>query len=30
MPAGVIRDIQAMWATEIKDASGKPIVVVSN
>jgi phosphate transport system substrate-binding protein len=30
MPANVIKDIQNMWATEIKDASGQPIFVVSN
>ena len=30
MPANVVKDIQNMWATEIKDASGKPIFVVSN
>ena len=27
MPANVVKDIQNMWATEIKDASGKPIFV---
>jgi phosphate transport system substrate-binding protein len=30
MPRKVINDIQNMWATDIKDASGKPIFVVSN
>ena len=30
MPRKVINDIQNMWATEIKDSSGKPIFVVSN
>jgi phosphate transport system substrate-binding protein len=30
MPKNVINDVQTMWATEIKDASGKPIFVVSN
>jgi phosphate transport system substrate-binding protein len=30
MPANVVKDIQNMWATDIKDASGKPIFVVSN
>lgn len=30
MPANVVKDIQNMWATEIKDASGKPVFVVSN
>jgi phosphate transport system substrate-binding protein len=30
MPKNVINDIQTMWATEIKDANGKPIFVVSN
>ena len=30
MPDTVVKDIQNMWATEIKDSSGKPILVVSN
>jgi phosphate transport system substrate-binding protein len=30
MPSSVIRDVQNMWATEIKDAGGKPLFVVSN
>jgi phosphate transport system substrate-binding protein len=30
MPANVVKDIQNMWATEIKDANGKPLLVVSN
>jgi phosphate transport system substrate-binding protein len=30
MPNAVVKDIQNMWATEIKDSSGKPIFVVSN
>ena len=30
MPVSVIKDIQAMWAKDIKDSSGKPILVVSN
>jgi phosphate transport system substrate-binding protein len=30
MPANVVKDIQNMWATEIKDESGKPILAVSN
>ena len=27
MPANVVKDIQNMWASDIKDASGKPIFV---
>ena len=30
MPANVVKDIENMWATEIKDAGGKPIFVMSN
>lgn len=30
MPKNVVNDIQTMWATDIKDANGKPIFVVSN
>jgi phosphate transport system substrate-binding protein len=30
MPKNVVNDIQTMWATDIKDASGKPVFVVSN
>ena len=30
MPANVVKDIQNMWATDIKDASGKPIFAISN
>ncbi len=30
MPANVVRDIQGTWATEIKDASGKPLYALSN
>ena len=30
MPRNVINDIQNMWAKDIKDASGKPVFVVSN
>jgi hypothetical protein len=30
MPANVVKDVQNMWATEIKDGSGKPILIVSN
>jgi len=30
MPNAVVKDIQNMWATEIKGADGKPIFVVSN
>jgi phosphate transport system substrate-binding protein len=25
MPGNVVSDIQKMWATDIKDASGKPL-----
>ena len=30
MPASVVKDIQNMWATEIKDVGGKPLFVMSN
>jgi phosphate transport system substrate-binding protein len=30
MPANVVKDIQSMWASDIKDESGKPILTVSN
>jgi phosphate transport system substrate-binding protein len=30
MPANVIKDIEASWSAEIKDANGKPIFVASN
>jgi phosphate transport system substrate-binding protein len=30
MPANVVKDIQNMWAQEIKDTNGKPLLVVSN
>jgi phosphate transport system substrate-binding protein len=30
MPANVVKDIQKMWATDIKDANGKPLLEVSN
>jgi phosphate transport system substrate-binding protein len=30
MPANVVKDIQNMWATEIKDGNGKPLLTVSN
>ncbi len=30
MPANVVKDIQNMWAKEIKDANGKPLLTVSN
>jgi phosphate transport system substrate-binding protein len=30
MPANVVKEIQTMWATEIKDGSGKPIFVATN
>ena len=28
MPANVVKDIQNMWAKEIKDANGKPLFVM--
>jgi phosphate transport system substrate-binding protein len=30
MPANVVKDIQATWASEIKDASGKPVFAASH
>jgi phosphate transport system substrate-binding protein len=30
MPDNVVKDIEKMWAAEIKDAAGKPIFVASN
>jgi len=30
MPANVVKDIQATWAAEIKDASGKPLYAVGH
>jgi len=30
MPAKVVRDIEQTWASEIKDANGKPLYTVSN
>ena len=30
MPANVVKDIQNMWAKEIKDANGKPLFAMSN
>ena len=30
MPANVVNSVQKVWATEIKDASGKPIVGMSH
>src|SRR5262249_54012865 len=30
MPANVVRDIENTWASEIKDAQGKPLYTVSN
>jgi phosphate transport system substrate-binding protein len=30
MPANVVRAIEQVWATEIKDASGKPLYAISN
>ena len=30
MPANVVKDIQEMWARDIKDESGKPLLTVSN
>jgi phosphate transport system substrate-binding protein len=30
MPANVVADIQKMWATEIKDSSGKPLYAATN
>ncbi|MGI8526462.1 MAG: phosphate ABC transporter substrate-binding protein PstS [Pseudolabrys sp.] len=30
MPADVVADIEKMWATDIKDASGKPVFAMTN
>jgi len=30
MPDNVVKSIENMWATDIKDASGQPILAVSN
>jgi phosphate transport system substrate-binding protein len=30
MPASVVKDIEKTWASEIKDASGKPVFVTTN
>jgi len=30
MPSNVVKDIEGTWASEIKDASGKPLYAVSN
>jgi phosphate transport system substrate-binding protein len=30
MPANVVKDIEGSWATDIKDASGKPLYAVTN
>ena len=30
MPANVVKDVQGMWAADIKDASGKPLYAVIN
>jgi phosphate transport system substrate-binding protein len=30
MPANVIKDIQEMWAREIKDDKGQPVLAVTN
>jgi phosphate transport system substrate-binding protein len=30
MPANVVKEIEATWAAEIKDASGKPLYSVTN
>jgi phosphate transport system substrate-binding protein len=30
IPGSVVKNIQSMWATEIKDAGGQPIFVVTN
>jgi phosphate transport system substrate-binding protein len=30
MPANVVKDIQAMWAKEIKDEKGQPLLTVTN
>jgi phosphate transport system substrate-binding protein len=30
MPANVVKDVEGMWASEIKDANGKPLYAVTN
>ena len=30
MPANVVKDVEAMWTSEIKDANGKPLYSVTN
>jgi hypothetical protein len=30
MPGNVVNAVQKLWVSEIKDASGKPIFVLSN
>ena len=30
MPANVVTDIEKYWASEIKDANGKPIFAMTN
>jgi hypothetical protein len=30
MPAKVVRDIEQVWISEIKDAGGKPLYTVTN
>jgi phosphate transport system substrate-binding protein len=30
MPANVVQEVQKTWASEIKDAAGKPIYVASH
>ena len=30
MPAKVVADIQKVWASQIKDASGKPLYAMTN
>ena len=30
MPGDVVKAVRKLWASEIKDASGKPVFVLSN
>jgi hypothetical protein len=30
MPQKVVSDIEAMWAKDVKDSSGKPLKITSN
>jgi phosphate transport system substrate-binding protein len=30
MPAKVVKDVEGTWASEIKDANGKPLYTVTN